>query len=907
MPTRRVADQGSIDPHFSDSPNSAPSGRTLRSSTRLPEASLRTTQPRSRQGAAASRSSQAGSTETPPTFSSSTRAASKRKADPTLAAAPGSPAPALRTNATNDLQGSEDESLSDELDELSLHSSIAAMHITEQRAIAVPAGRVRSYAADAAAPASGSMEIDAAPSPLPPRSLDIEVLRRLSMRDKDNPELIDSRFALRRSDGTLDQTKCDPRCKYLGVTFDDDFKAMVKAWHAGESTQVLMELARSVKRNFVAMINNETPPSLDQYLATELEQTHCHSTRQWTNLNRGLKEGERPHGVTLCDYGKQNPWSEAIPCARIAVPPGADAKQAYTDIFGETAFDDYAVEVLVKPSEHDGSNAQEAQAQGEHWHAALYGCGIAQLFNGAEPGERFHIVFANAKVRISDPENGRHEDAVPMAIPVAQVPRNKQPLAWYGEGWFETRAHLFEEPQASGDDAAPFEIDAVINLHEVASGVEQVDETAMSSAEEPDDSHLRPFVDRLHNLPSGHNRRTMSNLARELKAAIPADGYRRDRNNPLRKKWAPVVRAHLVRTLDFMERLDRPAIAWLSEHDDPALNPDDRISRLLDAAALTGLPYRHNTSSDLWRLKPLMQHLLGFPVRISRADPLDPATLNLPLEGIAHADNFLEMIRLKATLEARIVPPNPRLEGRRREQAREMQQHVINPAARFLRWVGARSARDWAAGLLPAVQAARSEEDVYTLSRHLKGSGLHETTVIHCKPILRQLLDLPPMHATRITTTSPLSEHLDRLGGDDFDIEEWETNIAGFSELPDDEARASLMRVWTKLVDPITRAANRMDKRTRSKRMDVVKLSTRQAVALYKHWNEPQSLTGWIRQHDSGFDVEKTMDQRWVHLLGKLREELPSVDNRKVNHSKELIVALLEHIDSEKNEDEGGE
>ncbi|MET0383679.1 MAG: hypothetical protein ABW032_09695, partial [Burkholderiaceae bacterium] len=543
--------------------------------------------------------------------------------------------------------------------------------LTEQSAIAYPAGH-RDVEAEPSAPVTDvgpvgkgkTKEIDPpARPPLPPRSLLPEVLNRLPFRDKDDPELLDKLYAVLNEDGTVDQTRCDEAWECRGVIFDSQFGGMMKRLRGAVGHEEhLLRLQEQGKSDMAAMIHNGVSSSQKRYQSTELKRSHCQSTRQWNKLNEGkLKNKEEPvRGVTLNDYDRQEPWTIATICARIPVPPGE--VKSYKARLGESAFDDFAVTMPIAPSTVEGSMTQPGT-----WHAGLYGCGVAQFFNGAMPDEDFHIVFANTLFVMWHPRRGRHLEPAPTAIQIKTVPLKKQLLAWYGKGWFESRPQFHYILPSDDINADNQQINFDRRLGDLNAG---------------DRSILSKMKTALYSI---HNRRISWHLNRRDQELLEA-------------------RAYLGPALKFVERINSSKQSleeWVQNHDTGIGTSDEKRVRTLAQAATDvitvsspsgGAQSQSASQADPSRLEPLMQQFLGLRVQMAAGQPLGSGLLRVRVDSIVHPDNRLELIQLKATCEAQISRIRA-MPSEFRRRVKKIQKSIIDPTNRLLAWFGDRSAR----------------------------------------------------------------------------------------------------------------------------------------------------------------------------------------------------------------------
>lgn len=734
-----------------------------------------------------------------------------------------------------------------------------AVPVTEQSAIGYPAGRRRRLATKTSPgpmtgvdPAGKAQAIDPlAPPSLPPRSLANHVFSRAPFRDKDHPELIEKRYAVLNEDGSFDQTKCDERWECRNVTFDGEFEGMMKNLKGeGGHEESLSRLKEQGRLEIDEMIHNREPPSLKQYQSTELKRSHCQSTEQWKQLK---KEG-MARGVTLIDYKKQEPWTLGPVCARIAVPPGGE--QAYKDKLGQTAFDNFAIEMKIRRSMVKGSLTKAGT-----WHAALYGCGIAQLFNGAKPGEEFHFVYANAVVEMSHPERGTHLEPMPLCVQIKKVPRGKQPLAWYGDGWFESRPQ-FQQVSQGG---------------------------------QIDDGGQQQFWDeRLSKLPHPENRTVLAKMKRALYGtSVRRTDWRQDPE-------LPEARAHAGAALDFVEQLRQPLTDWLREHDSVTGAPEERVQNLAYAAAemivpLSSVDAESASRPDPSRLKPLMQQLLDFPVQMDGRKPLGSGALRLKFDSIGHLDNRLDLIQLNAAAEAQLsrIRTNP---SEFRKRLGVMQQSIINPANRLLDWFGPRSAREWAVQHAPLPESGATETEVSMLLTQLTQEGWPKVGQNLVRPLLRQMLDLPVMY---VKTKSLLGEYLDELKSPEFDDaakKRWHARIGGINDLPDDEVRAAIMYLWNDSIPKIEQKRN-WSKSVKNKKVSAAGYPLNQMVRLCAHWNKPEALQQWLDATDPGPNATVVLEDRWLKVLDGLKKKFPLESHPNLVRTKLLFTQLLEHRD----------
>jgi len=271
-----------------------------------------------------------------------------------------------------------------------------------------------------------------------PQKLVHEVFHRFPLRGPD-PAYVLPCYALRRPDGSLDYTKCDPRTTIDGVVWATRTPQRLLAdpdWYEKREAEIRAE--------FDATINNELPPSSKQWDPVPLTEEQCHSTAEWQHFKPGRHDKHPKYGVVFKNYENQNVggFGPAFPGTVIAT---AVDRRRYIGKYGKKFFDDYAVKVL------DPRDPTKFI-----WVAPYGGGGTAQFLNGAPPGVQAHVSIECAIVKMTDPEGTQREHLVPFIFQDHEVPDGKQVLAAYrgdDDDYFESRTDLTRAPDEPGFDA----------------------------------------------------------------------------------------------------------------------------------------------------------------------------------------------------------------------------------------------------------------------------------------------------------------------------------------------------------------------------------------------------------------------------------------------------------------------
>ena len=265
------------------------------------------------------------------------------------------------------------------------------------------------------------------------RSISKQVLGRLAIRDKNDPELVHRFYAKRNPDGSLDQTQCDENTSFVTVNWSVEFREFLRQRRPDDADEILRRLSGQVQAEYEAAIHNEIPESLERLDPVKLRREHCQSDLQWQHL-------EGSWGVKLSNYESQLSWSFVAPCAGPELGPLRRGVRAYEARFGKRAFSDFALECKTK------TTGEEVR------YIALWGAGIAQFFNGAAPDELPHVAFANGEIVLRDPDGVEHSHWRPSAVQIREVPPGEQALADYGPAYFADRGFLTVPPSISEVD-----------------------------------------------------------------------------------------------------------------------------------------------------------------------------------------------------------------------------------------------------------------------------------------------------------------------------------------------------------------------------------------------------------------------------------------------------------------------
>ncbi|MET0382712.1 MAG: hypothetical protein ABW032_04740, partial [Burkholderiaceae bacterium] len=124
--------------------------------------------------------------------------------------------------------------------------------------------------------------------------------------------------------------------------------------------------------------------------------------------------------------------------------------------------------------------------------------------------------------------------------------------------------------------------------------------------------------------------------------------------------------------------------------------------------------------------------------------------------------------------------------------------------------------------------------------------------------------------------------------------------LAGINELPDHEVRAGIMHLWSDSIPIIERMGGK--KATRNRNLLLARYPLKKMVELCAHWKEPQALQGWLGEIDSGPGANTSSEERWLKVLGALKEKFPLEKNPRgeypnLSRVKPLFILLLAHRD----------